>query len=165
MLNFHRTSGFKVVIHRLPKMSFTTQQIQVPGVNMSPVLYPNPHVKIKRPGDEVQYEAIQITFPLLEDFSNYIEIYRWIIGLGAPQNRKQFEGIIKEGEVSDISIFALNSEEQVQMEFVFHDAFPVSLSSLPLDVSVMSQEPINITAMFEYTYFSIEGVDIDHIKN
>jgi hypothetical protein len=128
---------------------------------MSPVIYPNPFVRFKRPGDEIQFEPISITYPLLEDFSNYIEIYRWMTGLGFPQNRKQFEKIIKEEEVSEMKILMLNSEDDVQMEFVFHGAFPTSLSAIPLDVSVMTQEPVQITAVFDYSYFTINS-DIDN---
>lgn len=163
MLNFHRTNGFRVSIERLPNFIFTTQQVQIPGINLGMAPVPNSFVQVKEPGDTVQFESIQITFPLLEDFSNYIEIYRWIIGLGFPQTRKQFEHIFKEGEKSRIIIHVLDSEENVSMSFTFHDAFPSGLSSLPLDVSVMTQEPIQVTAMFEYTYFDID-VDIDNVK-
>jgi hypothetical protein len=86
-----------------------------------------------------------------------------MIGLGFPQTRKQFEHIFKEGETSRITVFALDSEENVQMEFVFHDAFPTSLSAIPLDVSVSTMEPVVITATFDYTYYDI-NTDIDNIR-
>ena len=161
MIDFQRTNGFRILIARLPNFIFTSQQLNLPGINMSPAIYPNPHVKIKRPGDEVQFEPISVTFPLLEDFSNYIEIYRWMTGLGAPQNRKQFEKTIEVEETSELKVLMLNSEEEVQMEFTFHDAFPTSLSAIPLDVSVMTQEPVQVTAQFDYTYFTINA-DIDN---
>ena len=161
MIDFQRTSGFRILIARLPNFTFTSQQLNLPGISTSPALYPNPHVKIKVPGDEVQFEPISVTYPLLEDFSNYIEIYRWMTGLGAPQNRKQFEKIRAEGESSEIKVLMLNSEDEVQMEFTFHGAFPTSLSAIPLDVSVMTQEPVQITATFDYTYFTINA-DIDN---
>ena len=161
MIDFQRTSGFRILIARLPNFTFTSQQLNLPGISTSPALYPNPHVKIKVPGDEVQFEPISVTYPLLEDFSNYIEIYRWMTGLGAPQNRKQFEKIQAEGETSELKVMMLNSEDEVQMEFIFHHAFPTSLSAIPMDVSIMTQEPIQCTVQFDYSWYTI-NTDIDN---
>lgn len=163
MLNFHRTNGFRVSIDRLPNFTFTTQQVQVPGINLAPVAVPTPFATMKAPGDVLMFESIQITYPLLEDFSNYIEIYHWMVGLGFPQTRKQFEYIFKEGETSRITILALDSEENIVMEFVYHNAFPTSLSALPLDVAVSTQDPVMVTATFDYTYFDL-NLEIDNVK-
>jgi hypothetical protein len=165
MFNFQRANAFRVMIERLPNFTFTTQQVSIPGINMNPAILPTPFTKVKRPGDEIAFEQIQVTFPLLEDFSNYLEIYRWMTGLGFPQNRKQFEKIITEDEVSRMDILVLDSEDNIQMEFIFHDAFPISLSALQMDTSVMSMEPIQVTASFEYTYFTINNLDIDNVRS
>ena len=43
------------------------------------------------PGDKIRFGDLNISFLIDEDLSNYLEIQRWIRGLGYPEKLDQFE--------------------------------------------------------------------------
>ena len=43
------------------------------------------------PGDKIQFGDLNLRFLVDEDLGNYMEIQRWIRGLGYPQSLNEFE--------------------------------------------------------------------------
>ena len=46
------------------------------------------------PGDKVTYQTLDVSFLVDENLNNYKEIHDWIIGLGFPQDHKQFKNLL-----------------------------------------------------------------------
>lgn len=161
MLNMLRPSGFRFRIEELPEIAFTGQQVTLPGLSLGSAMQATPYTDLKQPGDKLMFEELQVTFPIDEEMKNYKEIYRWMVGLGFPQSRKQF-GFIKAQlfETSRMDLILLNSEDQSQEHFVFHGGFPTSLQAVPFDISITTMEPIPCTATFAYSWFEF-STDVD----
>ena len=123
--------------------------------------YPNPLVNIPYSGEQIDYEPLGIDYKIDEDFANWFEIQDWLTGLGFPQEFDQYEDLksqennkLGSGLKSDISLHILNSSKKPNMEFIFHDAFPVSLSSLTFDTTDPDVDYLEATAVFRYTYIT-----------
>ena len=106
--------------------------------------------------------------------TNYIELYNWLVGLGFPEKHSQFTEFVKSqswrtggqktakneaiGQVSDASLFVLDSNNNPNMEILFRDAFPIALSGLDFDISGGDSPYFTGLASFKYRIFNIKSV-------
>ena len=88
--------------------------------------------------------------------------------MGFPDQADQFnlsEGVVGAGNSidtlkTDMNVILHTNKSNPNFNFTFKDAFPVTLSSLDLDASATSLEPILATASFAYTgSFSIDKIN------
>ena len=79
-----------------------------------------------------------------ENIKNYEEIYQWMLSNREGKN-KTMDAII--------SIFT--SHNNLNRQFKYINAFPISLGDLNFDVSLSDSEPMKCEATFQYTYFEI----------
>ena len=109
----------------------------------------------------------------LED-KDYIELYNWLVGLGFPEKHSQFREYVKSqawrtggqkkqkeeslGQVSDASLFVLDSNNNPNQEILFKDAFPIALSGLDFDISGGDTPYFVGLASFKYRIFNIKSV-------
>jgi hypothetical protein len=159
--NFLSQLNYKFILHRAPNIEFWIQRVNLPGMNIGPTEHPNPFVSIPYSGEQIDYEPLGIDYKVDEDFANWFEINNWLTGLGFPENFDQYKDLkdqkeisLGEGLKSDISLMIQNSSKKPNMEFIFHDAFPISLSSLPFDVTDPDVDYLEATAVFKYTYMT-----------
>ena len=54
-------------------------------------IQPNYLRPIPVPGDTIEFGDLQLRFLIDEDLGNYMEIQKWIRGLGFPESLNQFE--------------------------------------------------------------------------
>ena len=62
------------------------------------------------------------------------------------------------GQVSDASLFVLDSNNNPNMEILFRDAFPIALSGLDFDISGGDSPYFTGLASFKYRIFNIKSV-------
>ena len=105
---------------------------------------------------------------------NYKELYDWLIGLGFPEDRKQYkEWGTKQnyrfpdinpakqqslGQYSDATLFMLDSNNNPITKITFRDAFPTSLAGLDFEISSGNTDYMVGVAMFRYRDYVIETV-------
>ena len=106
--------------------------------------------------------------------ANYKELYDWLTGLGFPESHEQFTDFIKTQEyrtaltsknkkeavaqVSDATLFVLDSNNNPNLKITFIDAFPVSLEGLDFDITQGAGDYFIGLAGFRYRTFKIESV-------
>lgn len=163
MLNMLSPLNFKFLLKRAPNLNFFIQRINIPGVSLSKVNTPNPLLMIPVSGDHLEYEELDITFKVDENLQNYLEIHNWLRSLGKPSfqeyrtlaNKEIYTG---EGLNSDIIVSVLTSQKNANYEFVFKDAFPISISSISFQSTDESIDYIEATARFAYTIFDVNKI-------
>ena len=135
------------------------------------------------PGDKVLYDDLNVRFLVDENMENYLSIYKWMTGLGYPENAGQFPQLRKDDirtnasvsdegdpryfEFSDATLQVLNSNYKPSVLINFKDAFPVSLSTLDFDVTTRDYNYFTAEATFKYTIFNITdptGARIDNFS-
>lgn len=159
--NYLQQDGFLFVIKKLPTATYFTQQIILPGISLEPTEQPNPFVSIPIAGDHIQFEDLEFTFKVDEDFKNWIELFKWMNGLGYPEEHSEYKELAAnprwsgEGLVTDISVISTTNIKNPNIDIVFREATPISLSGFSYDTTSSSVEYVTATARFKYIKFDI----------
>ena len=173
--------GFKLILTKTPKVDFLCQSANIPQISMGTAVQPSYLKDIAVPGDKVLYDDLTVRFLVDEKMENYLSIYKWMTGLGYPENVGQFRQLRKDDirtnasasddgdpryfEFSDATLQILSSNYRPSVLVNFKDAFPVSLSTLEFDVSQRDYNFFTASVTFKYTIFNItdpNGVRIDN---
>jgi hypothetical protein len=166
-LNFLSPNGFQLSIERLPRVSFFTQQVSLPGVTLQALEQQTPLVRIEIPSDQLQFEQLQLQFAVDEKMDNWIEVFNWMQGLTFPQDYDQYRAeqskrsfLSKESadlpkNYSDAALIVLNSHNNASRVFKFIDCFPTQLGGIQFSSTNTDVQYATASLTLEYTYFTI----------
>lgn len=159
---------FRFYLHRAPYLTFFAQTVSLPTINMeASSSTDNPFTTIKVPGDHVDFEQLSVDFLVDEDLQGYLEMYRWIRGLGFPDSFDEYVALVQDPQyngsvwlatTSDISVFTFSGARDANIEWVFHDAFPVMVSAPTVSSANPDQPIVTAKVRFEYTTFDVQSV-------
>ena len=121
------------------------------------------------PGDKVQFGDLTIRFLVDEDLANYMEIQKWIRGLGYPESGKDITNLqlLGPGDVggeyyneglniySDATLQILSNNLVPKFQVTFKDVFPTSLSTVTFDATDTDIEYFTAEVSFKYTMYNI----------
>ena len=123
--NYMSPLGFKLILTKTPKVDFLCQSANIPQISMGTAVQPSYLKDIAVPGDKVLYDDLTVSFLVDEKMENYLSIYKWMTGLGYPENVGQFPQLRKD----DIRTNASASDDGDPRYFEFSDATLQILSS------------------------------------
>ena len=165
--NFLSPTGFKFTLKRAPKVAFFCNQANIPDMNLGVALQPNYLRDIPTPGDKVELGDLNLKFMVDENLENYMEIHKWIRGLGYPESMDEFNQFASNGIIqprylqtgdniySDGTLQVLNSNYIANFQVFFKDLWPYSLSTLPFDATATDVQYFTADVSFKYTIFNI----------
>lgn len=163
--NFLSPLGFKFSIRKLPNVNFFVQKVNIPGLQMGGTPEaPNPFVKIPYSGDHLEYNELNVTFRIDEDMQNYLEVHKWLRGLGFPEDFSEYDAIKREekmlggGLKTEASLIITTNGKSPNIECVFQDIFPVGLSDVDFNTTDETVNYIEATATFRYTQYKISAL-------
>ena len=173
--------GFKLILTKTPKVDFLCQSANIPQISMGTAIQPSYLKDIPVPGDKVLYDDLTVRFLVDEKMENYLAIYKWITGLGYPENLGQYNQLKKDDirtdasatddadpryfEFSDATLQVLNSNYRPSILVNFKDAFPTSLSTLDFDVTTRDYNYFTAEVSFKYTIFNITDPSGNRLDN
>jgi len=179
--NYMSPVGFKFILSKAPKVDFMCQSANIPSISMGTAVQATYLKDIAVPGDKVLYDDLNLRFLIDENMENYLQIYKWITGLGYPESVEQYNTLKTEDpysvindmertdpryfESSDATLQILNSNYQPNTLVKFKDVFPTSLSTLEFDVSDRDYSYFTAQVSFKYTIYEItdrNGVRLDN---
>ena len=179
--NYMSPLGFKLIITKTPKVDFLCQSANIPQISMGTAIQPTYLKDIPVPGDKVLYDDLTVRFLVDEKMENYLAIYKWITGLGYPENLGQYNQLKKDDirtdasatddadpryfEFSDATLQVLNSNYRPSVLVNFKDAFPTSLSTLDFDVTTRDYNYFTAEVSFKYTIFNITDPSGNRLDN
>ncbi len=141
--------------------------MNIPSVILGETHESNPFMNTPLEGDTLSFEALSISFIVDEDMQNYIEIYNWLTAIGFPRDYTQFAALKRpedfptnsEGIYSDINVMLHTNKSNPNYKITFTDVFPTALSSVQLDSTPTTIEPIVVDASFNFRgQFDIEKI-------
>ena len=165
--NFLSPLGYKFILQRVPHVEYFVQNVTLPDMTSPTADTPNPFVRIKNPGDHIDFGDMSVTFKINENMDNYLEIYNWMISLGKPVSFDQYDlktrfarDQYNSDELihSDISVIILTSGKNPNIEFKMRDCFPTSLTSIALNTTDSSIDYIEATATFSVRDYTIHTI-------
>ena len=185
-LDYASPTQFKFQIIKLPKVEYFCTAANVPGINLGTAEQITPLKDIPLPGDRLQYDTLTIQFLVDENLENYREIHGWLTGVGFPKNYEQFQtlqgastdrfpstqntGTSKEiGEIkkatqddgglySDATLMILTSKNNANLEVIFRNIYPTSLSGLDYNQQATDVDYLTATVTFEYAIYEFATV-------
>ena len=165
--NFLSPTGFKFTLKRSPAAAFFCNQANIPSMDLGVAVQPNYLRDIPTPGDKIEFGDLSIRFLVDEDLVNYMEIQKWIRGLGFPDSMKEFKDLEKEAVIqpsyansgdniySDGTLQILSSNLVAKFNVNFKDLFPVSLSTITFDATDTDIEYFTADVTFKYTMYTL----------
>lgn len=163
--NYLSPIGFKFILDHAPKVDFTCNRVNLPGINFGVAVQSNYLKMIDHPGDHLVYEDLSIDFLIDENMENYLEIYNWMIGLGYPETVQQFSDVQNKfmkdpqnedfPEQSEATLIILNSNYQPSFKIKYRGVFPIALTPLEFDARERDYNYFTSRVTFKYTMFNI----------
>lgn len=144
--------GFRLLIdsQRYPNAQFNVQTASIPEISVDAAAYATPQRTIEIAGDKITYSPFTCTFLVDEQLENYYEIHDWLVGLVVEPDGKDIS------KTRDLTLFILDSHNNVSREIQFVDAYPTSLSTLDFDAKETSVEYLVGDVSFNYSYFKVK---------
>ena len=178
-LDYASPTQFRFGIHQLPKVEFFTVGANLPGITLQTAPYPTPFKDIPLIGEKLDYANLSISFIVDEYLENYISLHNWMVGIGFPEKREQFQifrdvtsntpasgktppvdlagkAIPDKSLFSDAFLQILSNKNNPVVEVNFENVFPVSLSALDYTQTATDVEYMVATAEFAYQIYEIK---------
>lgn len=159
--NFLQNNGYQLVIPKFPHVQFFANSFEFPSVSLPSNHIENPFQKIAVPGEKMEFDPISITFNVDEDMRNYEEVFNWISSISFNTDNQKFTNYAGRNDgqelgQQDITVKILSAKGNVNRNFVFVDAIPISLSGFAMSSQGTSTDYVMATVTFDYTNFIIE---------
>ena len=160
-INFLSPIGFKFQLNNFPEVNYFCQSATLPGISISAIDVPTPLKTIAMAGDEVNFEELSIKFIVDENMKNWLSIYDWIIGLGFPteEGQAKYKKLSEDSELTtDATLTVLTSNMNPQINFVFRECFPLSLTSIAFDSGGTDIDYVTADVTFRYDVYTVENL-------
>jgi hypothetical protein len=164
-INYLSQLGYRLIIHRLPEVEYFLQRVNIPGINVGAANRPTPFASPVPYSGDITFNDLNFTFKLDAEMKSYLSIWRWMVGLGFPENFGQYKELatsqkelssFEEGMVtSNIKLMLLNNKHNPIYEIDFYSCWPTSLSDLTLTSTDTTVDYLTVEASFKYTYYTI----------
>tara|TARA_B100000945_G_C20313276_1_gene563911 strand:+ start:33 stop:590 length:558 start_codon:yes stop_codon:yes gene_type:complete len=166
--NFLSPIGFVFVLDKARKVSFLCQKAEIPDISLGQANIPTAGFAQIPISGSIQYGQLNLEFIVDEDLRNYMEIHNWIRALGTPsvrQERKDWNdrwgndsrSSTDDTKVSDATLQVLNNNNIVNFDIVFQSLWPVSLATIPFDVTGTDNDYLTSTVTFNYTTYEVRN--------
>jgi hypothetical protein len=173
--NFLSPTGFKLVVNRAPKVAFFSNAANLPGITLGEAVQPTYLKDIPTPGDKIVFDDFNIRFLVDEDLKNYMELQKWIRGLGYPESLKEIYDLQDEERninnrdrqamdiYSDGTLTVLGSSQLANFKVMFRDLWPYSLTTLNFDATDTDINYFTAEVGFKYTIYNITNISGDDL--
>lgn len=147
-LNYVSKNRATLNIPGLNDLTLTLKSFPLPGISLPPVEVPSPFYQKKFAGDKVMFDTLNLVFIVDERLTNWIEVWKWIVGLGAPEDKEQYRE--KEHNELDAYMTIYSSHNNPLLKVKFLECIPTALSELPFSEDITETEIIEATVSIEY---------------
>lgn len=154
--NLALPQNYRLVFSTLPDMMFNCTRLSFPGVTGGEVAVPTPFQNIHLSGTSFEHDPLVAEILLNEDYSSYYELVKWIKQRTISESFDQYasQASSDQGITGDCSVQLYSSSNNKSLEFIFEDAFPLSVGGFTLDSTLEQPAPISFQAVFQYQKFS-----------
>lgn len=153
--NFQETTAFKLVMPKIPEVTYFCQKVNLPGISIETVGQNTSFNSILYPAGKVSHETFTASFVVSEKLSNWLEIYKWIQSCSNYRDYETFAGD-DNTLVSDAKLYVLTSKNSLSITANFYGLFPISLGSISFDYSDVELQTLISDVTFAFSYYEIE---------
>jgi hypothetical protein len=141
--------------------------MNIPGLTFGVANQPTYLKDIPLPGDKIEFSDLKLRFLVDENLENYMEIQRWIRGIGFPESLEEIYNFQKDNPAmdaqfkdqmnlySDATLFVLTSSNTSNFQVKFRNIFPYTLTDLSFDATDSDIDYLTAEVSFKYTIYDI----------
>lgn len=165
-LNPLSPNGFEFSIKKLPELTYFSQEVTLPSINLPNAVMNTRFSQIKVAGTLIDYGQLVVDFLVDEKMENYLAIHDWIIAMGFPHDFEQYISWQNKDNTpflseiaknfSDGTLTILGSNNTPIRNITFVDLIPVSLGEMQFKTTSEEVQYLTCSASFEYTYFKFD---------
>ena len=166
--NYLSPIGFKFTLVKAPKVSFFSNNAQIPGLSINAAEQPSYLRNVPQVGDKMDFQDFTLRFLVDEDLENYMQIQNWMRGIAFPESLNEIY-TLKAGKtenlmldpkdpdnlVSDGTLVVLDSSNNAQFMVKFNDLWPTELTTLQFDATPGDLDYFSAEVTFKYTIYEI----------
>lgn len=164
--------AFRLNIPNCPLLSQTATKCPLPKINTGAATQLSPTLSIPHIGDSLLVAPFIVTFPVLSDLSNYLEVFNWMCKIIAddlatarspsltrlnvltvPTNNNSKLDLSSFYTDGSLIFYDRNNNPTTTINFL--GMVPTDLSQIDFDANSTSQDPILATVTFRYMYHTI----------
>lgn len=145
--NIASNTNYKIEISDAPEFNYFIQSVSVPSIRVNEIEMSYRNEQVFFPSNKIQYDPLNITFIVSEDLKNYIFLQKWMIKAAKAAEKNEI--------FKDVTLHILNNNKLANIEFVFYDCFPTSITEINLESGVVDTSPLVCTVIFRYQYFEV----------
>ena len=154
--NFLSPTGFQLKLDIFPGVDFFCQQASIPDISsvINEVSTPRRRLPIPSSGG-TSFGDLQVQFLVDEDIKNYLSLWNWI-----NDTTLAYEpDTEKEVQFATAQLIILTNQLNPNFYINFNDMFPVSLTTLPLNVGATDIEFLQATVTFKYSFYEFLNME------
>ena len=170
--NFLSPVGFELSIQRTPNVEYFVQEATVPGIGSEAASTGTPFVNIPFQPDRMNFTPLVIDIIADEDLKSWEELFLWKTGINFPNDHKEYKDLVEgknnpapsfrsnpPGDIySNISLIILTNKSNPNFEFVFRDAYPVSIGELRFRTKENDITYLTFDVSFDYLSYSFRRI-------
>ena len=160
--NFLSGVGFQFQLLKHQQVSFFCQSATVPGIDLSIANQSTRYNTLPHPGDEINFQDLDIDIIIDENMKNYITIHNWIRNLGHPYSSTDIQDLpgqdLDDKTYSDAILFILDSNFNKKIKIVFDDVFPYSIGPLKFRTTETDVPYFTANISFKYTIYNFYDI-------
>jgi len=169
VVNLFPASPTNHVVHieKFPTLSFTVQEVNLPGITAPTVKINNPRGVFHHAPTKMFFDALTVKFLVDETLAGYKEVYDWMTGVTgnnedvtageyyAQLKQQRATPIASTATVvqSSIGLTIVNANKVPIIRVLFFNAQPVALSEIAFSTTIDAQTAMTATCTFEYDSF------------
>lgn len=156
--NLLQSSKYLLSFSRITEVQYFCQQVNLPGVSLGQAQYTTPLVDFPIGGNKLTYNALNISFTVNENLSNWTQLYNWFRTFGSPKSfDDRYKAKLQQGGhyYSDATLTILSALNNPIIKIQYYDVFPLSLSDIQFDTMSSADTIITGDASFMYAYYEI----------
>lgn len=162
-LSFLNGNAFQLTFNRIKDTVVYVQKTSIPGLTLPSVEISNPFVTSKELGDHINFDSFGIQFKLDQNLEGYLDIFNWIVEIGFPENFDQYKNAVQPDNrrsnlYGDATLLLYSNTLNSNLEVRFKNIHPTYISQIPFDTTITDDNPIDVTAQFDYDYFTVHKV-------
>ena len=154
-------NGFMFSLQRIPELTYFCQEVTLPAVALPSVGINTPYVQYPVPGDIVDFSELTVQFLVDAEMTNYRALFKWLTGLGFPENNAQYTAEIQNkmslnesaAASSDATLTILGNTNRPIQTIEFKDCIITSLNSLLFTSTSSDVQYLVGNATFRYTLY------------
>lgn len=163
--SFLQPTKFLLTFDRIPNVTYFCQEVNIPGINLSPINVPSPAIDYHVAANKVSYSMFNVRFMVDEKVESWKNIYEWLMSIASPHGTDERNYLTKLQnefkntsfpQYSDATLTVLSNLNNPILRVHMVGLFPTSLSDIQFDTTLSADHIITADATFSVKYFDFQ---------